>query len=76
MHGNVQEWCLDVWHNNYNGAPTDGSAWETGGDGNVRLLRGGSWYNDSRICRCARRFDNCADNFNDNRGFRIVSSFQ
>ncbi|OLT58317.1 formylglycine-generating enzyme family protein [Moorena bouillonii] len=27
MHGNVWEWCLDDWHENYEGAPTDGSAW-------------------------------------------------
>ena len=27
MHGNVWEWCLDHWHGNYEGAPTDGSAW-------------------------------------------------
>jgi formylglycine-generating enzyme required for sulfatase activity len=27
MHGNVWEWCEDVWHGNYEGAPMDGSVW-------------------------------------------------
>jgi formylglycine-generating enzyme required for sulfatase activity len=43
LHGNVWEWCEDVWHPNYNGAPDDGRAWTTGGDQNYRVLRGGSW---------------------------------
>ncbi|HIK10445.1 MAG TPA: SUMF1/EgtB/PvdO family nonheme iron enzyme [Oscillatoriaceae cyanobacterium M33_DOE_052] len=55
MHGNVWEWCQDVWHNNYNVAPTDGSAWETGGQSNLRVLRGGSWGNDPRYCRSGQR---------------------
>ena len=52
MHGNVWEWCLDDWHSNYEGAPTDGSAWFGGEDDNLSqkqaraVLRGGSWdYN-------------------------------
>ena len=42
MHGNVREWCLDEWHGNYDGAPTDGGAW-LDGDG-YRVVRGGSWF--------------------------------
>ena len=43
MHGNVSEFCEDVWHRNYNGAPDDGSAWTTGGDQSCRVSQGGSW---------------------------------
>ncbi len=49
MHGNVWEWCEDWWHNNYQGAPADGSAWKSDGDGRTRVLRGGSWYADGRV---------------------------
>jgi formylglycine-generating enzyme required for sulfatase activity len=41
MHGNEEEWCADVWHYNYKGAPTDGSAWTSGGIQAWRVLRGG-----------------------------------
>jgi formylglycine-generating enzyme required for sulfatase activity len=54
MHGNVWEWVQDEWHNGYDGAPTDGSAWESG-DGAVRVFRGGSWSNRARNCRSAFR---------------------
>jgi len=55
MHGNVWEWCEDVWHDNYNGAPVDGSAWVSGGDSKVHLLRGGSWGGSDIYLRCAFR---------------------
>ncbi|WP_377475510.1 SUMF1/EgtB/PvdO family nonheme iron enzyme [Microcoleus anatoxicus] len=54
MHGNVWEWCSDRWHDNYNGAPTDGSSWETGTD-DRRVLRGGSWLNVAVLCHSALR---------------------
>jgi formylglycine-generating enzyme required for sulfatase activity len=54
MCGNVWEWCLDKYHNNYNGAPTNGSAWLDGGE-DTRLLRGGSWDFSPRNCRSAVR---------------------
>ena len=55
MHGNVWEWCQDGWHDNYEGAPTDGLAWEGGGAGADRVSRGGSWGDGARICRSAYR---------------------
>ncbi|WDD36067.1 formylglycine-generating enzyme family protein (plasmid) [Nostoc sp. UHCC 0926] len=78
MHGNVWEWCLDDWHENYEGAPTDGSAWLDENDNLSQkqgraVLRGGSWYGIPDNCRSAFRNDDLIrDNRNDNIGFRIV----
>ncbi len=55
MYGNVEEWCADYWHEHYNGAPTDGSAWLSGRDLNQRVLRGGSWGDFNHDCRSAAR---------------------
>jgi formylglycine-generating enzyme required for sulfatase activity len=52
MHGNVWEWVQDNWHGDYNGAPTDGSSWESG---SYRVFRGGGWRNLARRCRSADR---------------------
>ncbi|HWQ36958.1 MAG TPA: formylglycine-generating enzyme family protein, partial [Blastocatellia bacterium] len=72
LHGNVWEWCEDVWHGDYNGAPSDGRAWTSGGDQNLRVLLGGSWYNYGRYCRAAFRL-NLAPGVRDfNYGFRVV----
>jgi formylglycine-generating enzyme required for sulfatase activity len=74
MHGNVREWCEDVWHNSYNRAPDDGSAWVNGGDSSRRVARGGSWYSDPRWCRSAIRFSSYSvETVNEHIGFRLVS---
>jgi formylglycine-generating enzyme required for sulfatase activity len=74
MHGNVWEWCQDHWHDTYEGAPPDGSAWidpEASEDA-LRVLRGGSWYSNPRDCRSASRdFDDAGERFN-SYGFRVV----
>ncbi|BAZ18034.1 hypothetical protein NIES4071_99160 [Calothrix sp. NIES-4071] len=71
MHGNVWEWCQDSWHDNYNGAPTDGSAW-IDNDNEYRLLRGGCWVNIPMFCRCANRNRVTRANHIDLVGFRLV----
>jgi eukaryotic-like serine/threonine-protein kinase len=71
MHGNVWEWCSDKWHGNYNGAPTDGSSWETGGS-EYRVLRGGSVHLDAVLCRSAYRSYFSADYWWWYRGFRVA----
>ncbi|MCT7965368.1 SUMF1/EgtB/PvdO family nonheme iron enzyme [Laspinema sp. D1] len=73
MHGNVWEWCKDDWHDNYAGAPNDGSAWigknstTTG-----QVVRGGSWNFLPRLCRSACRDDILRGYLDNYIGFRVV----
>ncbi|MEM6400362.1 MAG: formylglycine-generating enzyme family protein [Cyanobacteria bacterium P01_D01_bin.116] len=84
MHGNVWEWCLDDLHYNYEGAPTDGSAWFNDENNNLyqrygkAVLRGGSWNDLPAYCRSAYRLNNNAaerDNIDCDGGFRVVCAF-
>lgn len=54
MYGNVWEWTEDCWNKNYDGAPTDGSAWVVG-DCSMRVVRGGSWFNKQRSFKSSTR---------------------
>jgi formylglycine-generating enzyme required for sulfatase activity/tRNA A-37 threonylcarbamoyl transferase component Bud32 len=72
LHGNVWEWCADSWHNNYNGTPTDGSVWESGGDRSLKLLRGGSWNDRPPNCRSACRLRYQPDCRASIVGFRVA----
>jgi formylglycine-generating enzyme required for sulfatase activity len=76
MHGNVWEWVEDSWHETYDGAPTDGSAWLAGGDPSFRIVRGGSWRNDSELVRAAVRVRRHINVRFDTLGFRVARTLR
>ncbi len=71
MHGNVREWVRDCRNNNYEGAPTDGSAWMFG-DCSEHILRGGAWHDGPKDLRSAYRFSRSTDVQYRFHGFRVV----
>lgn len=72
MSGNVWEWVQDCWHENFKGAPADGSVWQ-GGECPKRVLRGGSWCNDATYARADFRYGNDPDG-GECSGFRVARS--
>ena len=98
MHGNVWEWVEDCWHDDYTGAPTNGSAWlskcRKGNEDDckaysensdwfrqckewfvgreLRVLRSGSWHEESEVLRSALRDGNNAASRYNNNGFRVA----
>jgi formylglycine-generating enzyme required for sulfatase activity/class 3 adenylate cyclase len=73
MGGGVDQWVEDCWHKNYQGAPTDGSAWVEG-ECPSHVIRSGSWKNDARYVRPSNR-----DSYDTNvryptHGFRVALS--
>ena len=71
MHGNVFEWVQDTWHDSYDGAPTDGSAWESE-DNFDKVVRGGSFASSSEECRSAYRSRRNPISRSGECGFRLV----
>jgi len=71
MLGNVMDWNEDCWNVNYNGAPTDGTAWQSGDCGR-RVVRGGSWDADLSGVRSANRRGPPTSYRNTTLGFRVA----
>jgi formylglycine-generating enzyme required for sulfatase activity len=73
MSGNVWGWVEDCLHDNYQEAPSDGSAWTNAcADATRRVVRGGSWYNGPRALRAANRFGIATDGRFYSLGFRLA----
>jgi formylglycine-generating enzyme required for sulfatase activity len=72
MHGNVWEWVADHWHDNYAGAPLDGSPWLTGGDSKRPVMRGGAWNFGAEGLRSANRSRDRREAASTDVGFRVA----
>ena len=75
MGGSMWEWCQDIWHISYEGAPADGSAWEEETDRPDRVSRGGSTSDSPIFCRAACRIRCSPNDRYLNIGFRLARSF-
>ncbi|MDX2158727.1 MAG: SUMF1/EgtB/PvdO family nonheme iron enzyme [Hyphomicrobiaceae bacterium] len=74
VHGNVWEWCEDVWHDSLNGIPEDGAP-RMEGDPSRRVLRGGSWGSIPQYLRSAYRGGSSSGDRGNGIGFRVGRTF-
>ena len=86
MHGNVAEWCVDLWHPSYDNAPKDGSAWTEDEEessysepqalinSSMRVVRGGSWLDSVEKLRSAARSRQSLGMSHKGLGFRCARS--
>ena len=71
MSGNIWEWVADCYHENYIGAPADGSAWMTGNCGR-HMIWGGGWQAPQHTLRSEFRYYGTEIDRWDDRGFRVA----
>lgn len=71
MHGNVDEWVQDCYSDHYSQAPEDGSA-VLSGDCQLRVMRGGSWFDIPRVIRSSSRYRHTIDSRRNTWGFRVA----
>ena len=74
--GNTWEWVEDQYHDRYNGAPCDGTAWVDDPDGFVRVLKGGGYLDDAADLRPSNRLRALTGHIASDTGFRCVKAAQ
>ena len=72
MLGNTSDWCADHWHDNYEGAPSDGSAWMRGSDFGQFVVRGSAWHTAPWSLRVGMRNRNDGTVRDTATGFRLA----
>lgn len=73
--GNVAEWVQDCWYKNYEGAPQDAGARESG-DCSLRAVRGGAYRSPAQSIRSAKRDKFKSDQPYDHIGIRVIREIQ
>jgi len=73
MGGSVDQWVEDCWHKNYQGAPTDGSAWIEN-ECSSHVIRSGSWRKDQNYARTSNRGSYDTNVRYPTHGFRVALS--
>jgi formylglycine-generating enzyme required for sulfatase activity len=72
MHGNVWEWCIDAWAENYRGTPFDGAPRLNSLKTIPRVIRGGSFRSQASNCKSSSRSSLLPTELRDDVGFRVV----
>ena len=73
MQGNVWQWVEDCWHDNFEGAPNNGTAWRTAcASDQTNVVRGGSWVDPPENLRSAFRYWDSTGGRLSFLGFRVA----